>query len=127
MKKLLLILPEIFFMGCGIYWAQENYFTAGAINYIALLICWLMFLQIVYKNRVLGVVYGATLALASVFMIVATVSEFGRSDAFTIEAVQLLSYGGGLFGIGALMAGGMIYRSLVAKDDYDESVLTVTY
>lgn len=128
MKKSLKFIPEIYFMGLGIFWAAENYFTGGVINYIALLLVWLLFLQLFYKNRILGLVYGTILGLISAYMILATNSEVAKFDELTAEALQLQFAGWGIFGAGALMAGVMVYRFATEKENYDEeSVLTVTY
>lgn len=128
MKKLIRFTPELYFIAIGIYWAQENFFASGHINYYALLTCWLMFLQLIYKNRYLGLIYGNILGIASLYMIGAVLSEYRDfSNPFEAEGLLLLAVYGFVFGIGILMGGGMIYRSLKAKQAYDESVLTITY
>ncbi len=128
MKTLLKFIPELYFMGLGIFWAAENYFSGGVNNYFALLIVWLMFLQLFYKNRILGLIYGTVFGLASAYMVLAVNSEVGDFSKFTIEALQLQLVGWGIFGTALLMAGAMVYRFATEKYDYDEeSVLTVTY
>lgn len=128
MKKLLKLLPEIYFMGVGIFWAAENYFASGTLNYIALLIVWLLFLQLFYKNRILGLTYGVALGFVSAFMILAVNSEVGDFETITAEALKLQLVGWGIFGAGIIMAGAMLYKFATVKVNYDEeSVLTVTY
>lgn len=128
MKTLLKFIPEVYFMGLGIFWAAENYFSSGTINYIALLTVWLLFLQLFYKNRILGLIYGVALGMMSVFMILAVNSEVSEFESFTREALILQTVGWAIFVAGAAAGGAMIYKFAKAKTNYnDESVLTVTY
>ncbi len=128
MRKLLKFTPELYFMGLGIFWTAENYFSRGVINYFTLLLVWLLFLQLFYKNRILGLTYGVMLGLASAYMMLAVNSEVGEFEKFSMEALQLQLVGWGIFGTGLLMAGAMVYKFATVKTNYDEeSVLTVTY
>jgi hypothetical protein len=127
MKKILHYVPELYFMGLGVFWAVENYTASGYKNYIAVSVVWLMFIQIIYQNRILGIIYGNIMAVFSIYMIGATISEFNQYDPVGIEAALVLLFGFGVFIPALTMAAGMIYKSLKAKQDYDESVLTVTY
>lgn len=120
-------MPECYYMGIGIYWAIENYAATGYKNYVALLAVWLMFLQLIYKNRLLGIIYGGALSIISLFMISAVFSEFREVQAVEGDYGMLLGVGLGMFGMGLLMALWMVIRSAMAKHDYDESVLTVHY
>lgn len=125
MKKVLRFLPELYFMGFGIFWAVENYAATGYKNYIAILMVWLMFIQIIYQNRIVGLIYGNITAIFSGYMLLATLSEFRDYDALSVDSVLLLLFGFGLFLPGVGMGAAMIYKSVKAKEDYDESVLTV--
>lgn len=125
MKKVLRFLPELYFMGFGIFWAVENYAATGYKNYIAILMVWLMFIQIIYQNRIVGLIYGNITAIFSGYMLLATLSEFLDYDALSVDSVLLLLFGFGLFLPGVGMGAAMIYKSVKAKEDYDESVLTV--
>jgi|GEM_PF-693126 hypothetical protein len=128
MRRLLKFIPELYFMGLGTVWAAENYFSSGTINYIALLFVWLLFLQLFYKNRILGLIYGVALGMISVYMIMAVNSEVAEFETFTTEALTLQLAGWAIFFSGAAAAGGMIWKFAKAKTNYDdESVLTVTY
>ncbi|WP_294824180.1 hypothetical protein [uncultured Flavobacterium sp.] len=128
MKKLLKFIPEIYFMGLGIFWAVENYYAGKTINYIALLLVWLLFLQLFYKNRILGLVYGVILSCISAYMMLAVSSEAAELGDFTAEALNMQFAGWTIFGIGLIMSGIMVYRFATEKENYnEESVLTVTY
>lgn len=126
MKKILRFLPELYFMGIGIFWAVENYTANGYKNYIAIMVVWLMFIQIIYQNRIVGLIYGNLTAILSGYMLLATLSEFREFGGLSADSLLLLLFGFGLFLPGVAMGGAMIYKSVKAKQDYDESVLTVS-
>ncbi|WP_159801536.1 hypothetical protein [Flavobacterium sp. MK4S-17] len=127
MRKLIKLLPEVFFIGLGIFWIIDNYTTSGHINYIAILFTWLLFLQLFYKHRVLGLVYGVTLGLISAYMILAVLSDFYKYEEVTTGALSFLGMAGGIFIFGFLMAFAMVYKYARAKTIYNENELTVTF
>ena len=122
MKKMLNIAPEAYFIGIGAYRIFEGYLATGRINYVALLVIWLVFLQVFYKNRVLGLIYGGVLALLSVYRIYEAVSGYYALEVTSFELIKLCV----IFTLGLVMSIIMIYRYMKAKERYDESVLTVT-
>lgn len=126
MEKRFGTIPELFFMGMGLFWVIEGYFTLGSVNYFALLITWLLFLQIFYKNRLAGLVYGTVLGSFSVFMLLSLILEYHELETASI-AMRSTVFGVGLFGAGILMGMAMVYKYVRTKVNYDESVLTVTY
>lgn len=126
MKKFLNTAPELYFISAGVFWTAEGFFSSGSINYIALLVTWLLFLQVLYKNRVAGIIYGLALTLGSAWMFTAVLCEFYQM-ASSSKAMQLIVAGTGLFGLGTFMGLAMVYKYITAKVNYDESVLTVTY
>ena len=126
MKKFFNTAPELYFISAGVFWTAEGMFSSGSINYIALLVTWLLFLQVLYKNRVAGIIYGLALTLGSAWMLMAVLSEFYQMAPGS-KALQLIVAGTGLFGLGSVMAVAMLYKYIKAKVNYDESVLTVTY
>lgn len=122
--KLLKMLPELFFMGLGTYWAIENYLASGHRNYIAILFVWLLFLQLFYKNRILGLTYGIILTCISVYMCLAVLSEFYEFNPGEAQGYKLLAWGFSIFGAGILMGLYMIYNYATANEEYEDSVLT---
>lgn len=122
--KLLKMLPELFFMGLGIYWSVENYMASGHFNYIAALAVWLLFLQLFYKNRILGLIYGIVFTMICGMMALAVVSEYREFSPGETDGVRLLAWGLSLFGVGILMSLGMVYKYATTKVEYEESVLT---
>ncbi|RWX00782.1 hypothetical protein [Flavobacterium cerinum] len=126
MKKRFGIIPELFFMGMGMFWTIESYFALGSVNYFALLVTWLLFLQIFYKNRLAGLIYGTALGSFSVYMLLAVTSEYHELEAASI-AMRSTALGVVLFSAAILMGIAMVYKYVRTKVNYDESVLTVTY
>jgi hypothetical protein len=125
MKKTFGTLPELFFMGMSIFWMAESYFTLGSVNYFALLVTWLLFLQFFYKNRLAGLVYGLALGSFSVFGLISVISgnHVKQASLFT-NSVPL---GAVLYGTAIVMAAVMVYKYVTSKIRYDESVLTITF
>lgn len=113
-------LPEIFFIGLGTFLVIRNFTSDGTVKYVAALMAWLLFLQLIYKNRILGLVYGAVLAFFSankLFMSLVTVEEAGET--------ALLTFKSGLFASGLCMALLMLYKFATAETDYNENELTI--
>jgi hypothetical protein len=122
--RLFKVIPELFFMGLGTYWAIENYMASGHRNYIAVLAVWLLLVQLFYKNRILGLIYGVVFTMMSGFMTLAVISEFREFGLGDSGGSNLLLWGIALFGTGVLMGIWMIYNYATAKEEYEESVLT---
>lgn len=122
--RLLKMLPELFFMGLGTYWAIENYLASGHRNYIAVFFVWLLFLQLFYKNRILGLIYGIILTMISGMMSLAVISEYREFSPGDAEGVNLIAWGLVLFGVAIFMGLYMIYKYATAKEEYEDSVLT---
>ena len=113
--------PETILFGIGIFWMVERYLASGRIAYITMLITWLLFLQIIYKNRICGIIYGCALTVASCYKLYSIYDNGG--EIFTIKSIEH----GGLFLVALVMAITMVYKYVRSKENYGESVLTVTY
>jgi hypothetical protein len=122
MKNITKAIPEIFFIGLGISWAIESYFGSGSINYVAMLLVWLMFLQLIYKNRIAGLGYGIVLAFASVYFIFQAYTGLNTGIAAENTTVWL-----GFLGTSLVMAAGMLYNYATSKAMYSENELTISY
>jgi len=127
MKNLLKTLPEFYFLVLGIFWITGDYFSDGQINYFALLITWLIFLQVFYKNKVLGLIYGNLLALFSVYMLQSLSLAYIEFGEGSFQSLNMTIGGVGLFGIGLVMAILMIYNYVTAQTRFNENELTITY
>lgn len=118
MKPIILRLPELFFMGLGIYWGAENYLAGGHINWIAIAFIVLLTLQLVFQHRIAGMVMGLVLGLICAYMLFAVLSEFYEFKAATREALQLLGFGLGVFGVGVVSATAMVYKFALGQHNY---------
>lgn len=126
MKKTISLLPELFFMGGGLFIFTEDYFTLGSVNYFAVLATWLLFLQFFYKNRIAGVFYGIALGSVSVFRLIQVIS--GTLDTETaVASSHSTAMIAVLCSVGIVMAAAMVFKYVIAKIRYDDSVLTTTY
>lgn len=122
MKKLLETIPEFYYIGLGAFTIINDYYTNGYNNYLALLITWLIFLQVFYKHKLLGLLYGNVLTLFSVYMLLNAFSDYRESGS----AGQLI-FNVVVFGTGFLMAVAMVYKYAVAESRYNDNELTITY
>lgn len=93
MKKHLFFLPEIFISAVSIYWFYENYSSSGHVNYFAIVVFFIVALQIFLKNKIIGVVLGSMLFLFGTFMVLAVLSEFKKFPTINSAAIQLISVG----------------------------------
>lgn len=117
-------LSEVFFIMVGISWFIDNLLEFGHINYIALLVIWLMFLQVIYKNRVLGIVYGAGMAVFSLFTLYRIFFLYPDSDTFSLGLMLL---GTVINGAGVVVGGRMLYKYLTTDKKYEENALTISF
>ena len=112
--------PEITLIGLGMFWITEKYLSTGRIGYITLLVTWLLFLQIFYKNRICGFIYGSVLIAISCYKLYTTYLKIGQIATF--ELIEMFF----IFGLALIMSVSMIFKYARAKENYGESVLTVT-
>lgn len=122
MKKLVSVFPELYFILITALLTAENYFSLGKFNYFAILVGWLMFLQLFYKHRTLGLIYGNLLSFTSVYMLGSLISNFDASASLIPQLAAFM-----FSGIGLIMGIAMVYKFVKATSKYDESVLTVSF
>ena len=122
MKKLLETIPEFYYIGLGAFTIINDYYANGYNNYLALLITWLIFLQVFYKHKLLGLLYGNVLTLFSVYMLLNAFSGYRDSGSSTQLIFNVIVFGTGFF-----MAVAMVYKYAVAESRYNENELTITY
>jgi hypothetical protein len=115
MKKLLSLLPEIFFISMASYWINDNYSASGSVNYFAIAIIAVMMYQIIFRKKIVGLVSGIVLAAFSFFMVLAVRSEHNDFPAGSTEGLKFLILGEGLFLLCALIAGAMIFKFAMQK------------
>ncbi|TKG92937.1 hypothetical protein EYV94_18375 [Puteibacter caeruleilacunae] len=120
LKKVLLQLPEyLLIIAVVSYWGAEGVF----INPIAIALMLVLIFQIIFKNRVVGIVIPGFLILASLYMLLALMSEFNEFTSFNSEAKEFLLVGLSLFILAILISGTMIYRYSTMDESGDEQLL----
>lgn len=126
MKQTVLRLPELFFIGLGIYWVTENYLASAHINWIAIVLTVLLAAQLIFQHKIAGMALGLVLGLISAYMLFAVLSEFKEFDTVNNEALQLLAFGLGIFGLGVISATAMVYKFAILQQNYmkEKSPLT---
>jgi hypothetical protein len=126
MKQIVQRLPELFFMSLGAYWGSENYLASGAVNWIALIFIVLLIVQLFVQHRIGGMVLGLVLGLICAYMLFAVLSEFKKFEAINTEALQLLAFGLGIFGLGVVSATAMVYKYVMAQQNYMQNEHSLT-
>ena len=105
-------------MSLGAYWVSENYLASGNVNWIALILIVLLAVQLFMQHRIAGMVLGVLLGLICAYMLFAVLSEFKQFKTVNDEALQLLAFGLGIFGVGVLSATAMVYKFAMAQQNY---------
>lgn len=122
MKKLNAIFPELYFIVVSFLITAEHYLSTDKINYFAILTGWLMFLQLFYKHRLLGIIYGSATSFASLYVLISLIADY---DAASSLVPQLIAT---VFSVTGLIMGiAMTYKFAKSTSKYDESVLTVSF
>lgn len=89
-KKIILNLPEYLLIAAVIFY----WMSAGlVINYIAIALILGIVLQMIFKNRVVGVVIPCLMILVCLYMILALISEVREFPSFNSDAQTLLFVG----------------------------------
>jgi hypothetical protein len=107
LKKILLQLPEYLLITAVVfYWGSAG----RVINPIAIVLIIGLILQIIFKNRIVGIIIPSLLILTSFYMLLALMSEFNEFPTFNAEAKKLLFWGLSYFISTIIVSGLMIYR-----------------
>jgi hypothetical protein len=112
-KQYILQLPEYLLVGSVlIYWI----FSGPIINPIALAALLVLVLQIIYKNRIVGLLIPSLLVSITFYFLLALLSEFHEFPTFTVEARNLLIGGLSFVFVGFLTSAIMFYKYAAAID-----------
>ncbi|MEY8848430.1 hypothetical protein AB9K26_06430 [Psychroserpens sp. XS_ASV72] len=89
-KTILLAIPEyVLILSVLFYW-----FSAGlTINYIAIALLAILIYQIIFKNKVIGIIIPIVLILTCLYMLLALFSEVREFPTLNSEATTLLIVG----------------------------------
>ena len=111
-KKILVKLPEFYMLILAILVGYKPPFSFTAIS---LGLAAIMIFQIVFKNKLSGLMISSLFLLINVFMLFALISEFKEFPTFNSEAKQLL-FGGLLVWLTNLFFGGiMFYKNTIVS------------
>lgn len=122
LKKILLELPEYLLIFAVIfYWGSAG----KVINPIAIVLIIGLILQIIFRNRTVGIIIPSLLILTSFFMLLALMSEFNEFPTFNADAKKLLFVGLSYFISTIIVSGLMIYRYSTMEKRKDSQLLEV--
>lgn len=79
-------------------------------NPLLILLAGILLLQIIFKNRISGLIIAGIFILINLFMLGAFFSEFGEFQELNNDAKQLLLGGLSLWGINMMLSAMMIYK-----------------
>ena len=117
MKKIILFLPEVVISILSVLWFLDNYFTSSTINFYTIGVLLVMILLMVFKFKILGTAVALLIALFSLYMVLAVLSEFQDFQEVNYEALKLLSIGLYFCFLGFLSSVIMFYKYLIKSDD----------
>lgn len=115
-KQILFKLPEYYLLVLIILSGYSPPFT---FNTIALVLAAILILQIIFTNKISGLIIAGVFLLINLYMLGALISEFNEFPEFNKEAKQLLFVGLSLWSLNMVTSIMMIYK--YAKTDENNS------
>lgn len=110
-RKIVLNLPEYLLIVAVIFY----WMSAGlVINYIAIGLLTAIILQIIFKNKIIGIIVPTLLLMICMYMILALLSEVREFPSFNSEAKTMLFVGLSYFLSTILFSLIMIYKYAVS-------------
>lgn len=106
-KPILLKMPEYAFVVLALLAAYSPPFQ---FNPIFLAVAVILVLQIIFKNRLSGIIIGGLILIGSLFFLGALISEFSAFTEVNRSAVYLLLGGIPLWGLSMMLASTMVYK-----------------
>ena len=122
MKRIYLKFPEYYLI---ILTFLAGYSPPFYINPIFVVIVIILILQIVFKNRILGLVLGSLFFLVNLFFLAALISELNEFTKINTDAKQLLLVGLSIWITNMLMSLVLIYKysTLIRAKDKTNSFI----
>ena len=112
-KTVILQLPEYLLIAAVVFY----WFSAGlAVNYIAIGLIIVLILQIIFKNRIIGIIIPSILVMICLYMLLALMSEFNEFPTFSSDAKELLFVGLSYFISTIIVSGIMIYKYAIFEE-----------
>lgn len=107
LKNFSLLIPEfLLVLAVLFYWIS----TANLLNPFAIVLLMTLVGQIIFKNRVVGLIIPSLLILSSLYMLLALMSEFNEFPTFNYEAKRLLFVGLTFFISTIVVSASMIFK-----------------
>ncbi len=107
LKRIVLDLPEYLLIAAVLfYWSS----TALILNPIAIVLMGILIFQLIFKNKIIGIMIPFLLILICLFMLLALLSEFNELPTFNDEAKQLLFVGLSYFISTIIISVVMLYK-----------------
>ncbi len=108
MKKInLWNVPEyLLLLAVLFYWLP----TSNPLNWVAITLVTVLVLQIIYKNKIVGIIISSVLILACCYMYLALFSELREFSTFDADAKELLVVGLSFFTATLAVAGFMFFK-----------------
>lgn len=118
MKKInLWNIPEyLLLLAVLFYWLP----TSNPLNWVAITLVAVLVLQIIYKNKILGIIISSLLILICCYMYLALFSELREFPTFDADAKQLFFVGVSIFTATLVVAGFMFFKyvnQFIFKED----------
>ena len=112
-KTFILQLPEYLLIAAVLFY----WFSTGlAVNYIAIGLIIVLILQIIFKNRIVGIIIPSILVMICLYMLLALMSEFKEFLTFSSDAKELLFVGLSYFISTIIISGFMIYKYAIFEE-----------
>ena len=112
-KTFILQLPEYLLIAAVLFY----WFSTGlAVNYIAIGLIIVLILQIIFKNRIVGIIIPSILVMICLYMLLALMSEFKEFLTFSSDAKELLFVGLSYFISTIIISGVMIYKYAIFEE-----------
>lgn len=109
MKKInhLWNIPEyLLLLAVLLYWLP----TSNPFNWVAITLVTVLVFQIIYKNKILGIIISSLLILICCYMYLALFSELREFPTFDADAKELLFFGLFIFTATLVVAGFMFFK-----------------
>lgn len=118
LKKIVLEIPEYYLLALVLI----STFSTGADFILIALGLVIILLQLIFKNRVSGIIIASAFILVNLFMLAAVKSEFSEFRIINEEAQQLRAIGFLLFVLNCTIAGIMLFK-YIQKDEKRKNCL----
>jgi hypothetical protein len=108
MKRLLRTsIPEILLIASTIYyWSLTSIFE----NWLAPILLVILIFLVISQNRIVGLVIGSLISIASFYLVLALISELNEFPDFNDEAKKMLLFGSLLIGFNIIISTWLLFK-----------------